>query len=471
MSRLNRRSFIRHSAVALGAMTFGASALQGLIARRARAMSDGYASLHAPRGEGGYGPLSPVPSHNTGETMLELPPKFAYTVFGKKGGLMADGHPTPAAHDGMAAFSSEDGMVRLLRNHEINTGSPVEAIGNQTAAYDPTAPGGVTTLIVDPRTRELVRDFVSVGGTLHNCAGGPTPWGSWITCEETTMGTDRYFSARRLQYLGGYDRNHGYCFEVPADAEESVAAEPLTGMGRFVHEAVAVDPATGAVYETEDQNPSGFFQYLPDHPGELARGGRLRMLAVEDQPGYDTRNGQSMGTALPVTWVEIEDPDPAGAGQDRNLVYKEGADKGGAAFDRLEGCWYGNGRIFFTSTRGGDERLGQVWEYLPDGEDKGALTLLFESPDASLMAAPDNVCVSPRGGLIVCEDNRDGIQHIRGLTKDGRVFDVARDVAGIAYRGEFAGATFSPDGETLFVNMQRPGLTYAIWGPWQEGAV
>ena len=452
-------------------MTFGASALQGLIARRARAMSDGYASLHAPRGEGGYGPLSPVPSHNTGETMLELPPQFAYTVFGKKGGLMSDGHPTPPAHDGMAAFSSEDGMVRLLRNHEINTGSPVEAIGNQTAAYDPTAPGGVTTLIVDPRTRELVRDFVSVGGTLHNCAGGPTPWGSWITCEETTMGKDRFFSARWLQYLGGYDRNHGYCFEVPADAEESVAAEPLTGMGRFVHEAIAVDPATGAVYETEDQNPCGFFQYLPDHPGELARGGRLRMLAVEDQPGYDTRNGQTMGTALPVTWVEIEDPDPAGAGLDRNLVYKEGADKGGAAFDRLEGCWYGNGRIFFTSTRGGDERLGQVWEFRPDGNDKGTLTLLFESPDASLMAAPDNVCVSPRGGLIVCEDNRDGIQHIRGLTKDGRVFDVARDVAGIAYRGEFAGATFSPDGETLFVNMQRPGLTYAIWGPWQEGAV
>ena len=195
------------------------------------------------------------------------------------------------------------------------------------------------------------------------------------------------------------------------------------------------------------------------------------MLAVKDRPGYDTRTEQTLGTALPVTWVEIEDPDPAGAGLDRNLVYKEGADKGGAAFDRLEGCWYGNGRIFFTATRGGDERLGQVWEYRPEGADEGVLTLLFESPDAALMAAPDNVCVSPRGGLIVCEDNREGIQHIRGLTKDGRIFDVARDVAGIAYRGEFAGATFSPDGETLFVNMQRPGLTYAIWGPWKEGAV
>ena len=470
MSRLSRRSFIRHSAVTFGAMTFGAVALQGLIARRSRAMDDGYANLLAAPGEGGYGPLSPVPARNTGETLLELPPKFAYTAFGKKGGLMSDGNPTPPAHDGMAAFPA-DGMVRLLRNHEINTGSPVEAMGDRSLVYDPTAPGGVTTLIVDPGTRELVRDFVSVGGTLHNCAGGPTPWGSWITCEETTMGTDRFFSARWLQYLGGYEKNHGYCFEVPADAEETVPAEPITQMGRFVHEAIAVDPATGIVYQTEDQNPSGFYQYIPDHPGQLARGGRLRMLAVRDRPGYDTRTDQTMGTALPVTWVDIEDPDPEGAGLDRNLVHKEGADKGGAAFDRLEGCWYGNGSIFFTATRGGDERLGQVWEYRPDGAEEGVLTLLFESPDASLMAAPDNVCVSPRGGLIVCEDNRDGNQHIRGLTKDGRVFDVARDVAGIAYRGEFAGATFSPDGETLFVNMQRPGLTYAIWGPWEEGAV
>ena len=470
MSRLSRRSFIRHSAVTFGAMTVGAVALQGLIARRSRAMVDGHAHLLAPRGEGGYGPLSPVPAQNTGETLLELPPKFAYTAFGKKGGIMSDGHPTPPAHDGMAAFPA-DGMVRLLRNHEINTGRPVEAMGDRASAYDPTAPGGVTTLIVDPRTRELVRDFVSVGGTLHNCAGGPTPWGSWITCEETTMGKDRFFSPRWLQYLGGYDREHGYCFEVPADAEESVPAEPLTRMGRFVHEAVAVDPASGIVYETEDQNPSGFYQYIPDYPGQLARGGNLRMLAVRDRPGYDTRTGQTMGTSLPVTWVDIEDPDPEGAGLDRNLVHKEGADKGGAAFDRLEGCWYGNGRIFFTATRGGDERLGQVWEYRPESADEGVLTLLFESPDPSLMAAPDNVSVSPRGGLIVCEDNRDGIQHIRGLTKDGRIFDVARDVAGIAYRGEFAGAIFSPDGETLFVNMQRPGLTYAIWGPWREGAV
>lgn len=450
-------------------MTLGAFSLQGLIARRSRAMEGSYSHLIAPRGEGGYGPLSPVPAQNTGETMLELPPKFAYTVFGKTGGLMSDGHSTPPAHDGMGAFPS-DGMIRLMRNHEINTGHPVEAIGDRASAYDPTAPGGVTTLIVDPRTRILVRDFVSAGGTLHNCAGGPTPWGSWITCEETTMGKDRFFNRRRRDYLGGYEKNHGYCFEIPATAEENVPAQPLTQMGRFVHEAVAVDPVSGFVYETEDANPSGFYQYIPEHPGKLARGGRLRMLAVCDRPRYDTREGQTMGKVIPVNWVEIEDPDPAGAGLEPGLVNQEGTDKGGAVFNRLEGCWYGNGRIFFTSTGGGDKGLGQVWEYRPVDTEGGTLTLLFESPDPNLMAAPDNVCMSPRGGLIICEDNRNDIQHIRGLTKDGRVFDIARDVAGIEHRGEFAGATFSPDGQTLFVNMQRPGLTYAIWGPWQEGA-
>ncbi len=469
MSRLSRRSFIRKTTLTFGSIAIG-STLQGLITKRLGAMENGHNPSQASLGKGGYGPLAPVPSQNTGETLLELPPEFAYTVFGKIGGLMSDGFPTPPGHDGMAAFPS-DGMIRLMRNHEINPGSPAEAMGDLASAYDPTAPGGVTTLLINPTTRELVRDFVSINGTLHNCAGGPTPWGSWITCEETTMGQDQFFSKRRNRSLGGYDKNHGYCFDVPATAEGNLIAEPLVHMGRFVHEAVAIDPKSGFVYETEDANPGGFYQYLPDYPGRLAMGGTLGMLAVSGQPQFDTRIGQTIGKELAVEWVEINDPDPVGAGLDRGLVHKEGLDKGGAIFNRLEGCWHGNDRIFFTSTQGGDKGLGQVWEYNPLGADGGVLKLLFESPDPALMAAPDNICVSPRGGLVICEDNREGIQHIRGLTRDGRVFDLAKDIAGITHRGEFAGATFSPDGETLFVNMQRPGMTYAIWGPWQNGAV
>lgn len=466
MSKLNRRSFLHHTAI-----TVGAIALNGLIARRNLAQEN-FHRLRAGPGEGGYGPLSPRSTCNTGETLMELPPGFQYTTFGKTGAVMSDGNPTPRAHDGMAAYADESG-IRLIRNHEINSGrgQPGVAIGGQGPAYDYSAGGGTTTLIIDPESRMLIRDFVSASGTLHNCAGGPTPWGTWITCEETTQGTDQVFIERLNRHIGGFNKNHGYCFEVPAQSDELAPREPLLAMGRFVHEAIAVDPETGIVYETEDRNPAGFYRFIPNQPGQLSRGGRLQMLAVKDPPEYDTRTGQTMGVELSVAWVDIDDPDPSNASQDASIVFRQGLEKGGAAFNGLEGCWYGDGHIFFTAKSGGDKKLGQVWQYRPSGDSAGALTLLFESPDKTLLTMPDNVCVSPQGSLVVCEDGGARVMHIRGLTRAGKIFDIARDIAGIEARGEFAGATFSPDGQTLFVNMQRPGITYAIWGPWQDGAL
>jgi len=466
VSKLNRRSFLRHTAI-----TVGAIALNGLIARRALA-EENFDRLRAGPGEGGYGPLSPRPTCNTGETLLELPPGFQYTTFGKTGTVMSDGNPTPRAHDGMAAYADEDG-VRLIRNHEINSGRGQigVAIGGQGPAYDYSAGGGTTTLTIDPESRMLIRDFVSASGTLHNCAGGPTPWGTWITCEETTLGTDQVFVERLNRHIGGFDKNHGYCYEVPVQSDELAAHEPLLAMGRFVHEAIAVDPETGIVYETEDRNPAGFYRFIPNQPGQLSKGGQLQMLAVKDHPEYDTRTGQTMGAERSVSWVDIDDPDPSNAGLDASTVFRQGLEKGGAAFNGLEGCWYGDGHIFFTAKRGGDKNLGQVWQYRPSGHSAGTLTLLFESPDKSLLTMPDNVCVSPQGSLVVCEDGGARVMHIRGLTRAGKIFDIARDIAGIEARGEFAGATFSPDGQTLFVNMQRPGITYAIWGPWQDGVL
>lgn len=466
MSSLNRRTFIRHTVVTAGAM-----ALNGLVARSALAEDD-FEHLKAGRREGSYGPLSPRPAANTGETLLELPPGFQYTALGKTGSIMSDGNPTPRAHDGMAAFEDARG-IRLIRNHEINdgVGRPGAAIGGQAPAYDYSAGGGTTTLIIDPETRLMVRDFVSANGTLHNCAGGPTPWGSWITCEETTLGTDQVFIERLTRNIGGFDKDHGYCFEVPADADEAVACEPIKAMGRFVHEAIAVDPDTGIVYETEDRNPGGFYRFIPDVPGDLIKGGKLQMLAVKGQAKYDTRSGQKMGVDLPVVWVDIDDPDPAHAAQDARAVYLQGLAEDGATFAGLEGCWYGDGHIFFTAKSGGDTKMGQVWQYRPAGDKEGVLSLLFESPDRSLLTMPDNICISPQGNLVVCEDGGAKVMHVRGLTRTGKIFDIARDIAGIEVNGEFAGATFSPDGRTLFVNMQRPGITYAIWGPWQDGAL
>jgi len=454
MTKIDRRGFLRQSAVVTGA-AFG---LEGLIARGALASPLADRRV-APRGAGGYGELSLRPANNTGELLLALPEGFQYNVFGRTGDPMSDGKPTPRAHDGMAAFAV-NGQIRLVRNHEVrNTPGAPASIGDPSQSYDPLAGGGTTTLVIDPATRDLVQDFVSLSGTLVNCAGGPTPWNSWITCEETVQGT-----------AAGFAKGHGYNFEVPAAANGVVQAEPLKAMGRFVHEAIAVDPATGIVYETEDRRTSGFYRFIPAQPGSLALGGRLQMLAIKGQANYDTRTGQRAGKPLPVTWVDIPDPDPAAAEADSLAVYNQGFARGGATFARLEGAWYGEGSIFINSTSGGDKELGQVWEYRPRGNSGGQLILLFESTSPEVLDSPDNICVSPRGGLVLCEDG-DADQYVRGLTQRGDIFDFALNLVPGFEDKEFAGATFSPDGETLFVNIQTPGLSFAIWGPWEEGAL
>jgi secreted PhoX family phosphatase len=293
----------------------------------------------------------------------------------------------------------------------------------------------------------------------------------------------------------GYAQNHGYIFEVPIDTAPGTPIVPvrLGGLGRFAHEAVAVDPATGIVYETEDQGDgSGFYRYVPASPpttpGDLAsHGGVLQMLAIAGASQYVTAIGQTVGVPLSCTWVTIADPDPSPAtGPLGSAVFSAGFALGGARFRRLEGCWYANGQIFFVSTNGGDAGFGQVWVYDPSAQ---TLTLLVESPSHHVFDGPDNICVSPRGGLIVCED-AGAAQFLRGITPHGEIFDFARNIRNTI---EFAGACFSPDGQTLFVNLygranvrttqpygspvQIPvgperferAATVAIWGPWGAG--
>ncbi len=458
MPDLNRRSFLR-----AGTAMAGFAALQGCGLRGTTRPLLGQTT--ATLGQGSYGPLQ------TAGPDLTLPPDFQYRKFGLSGSVMSDGVATPLAHDGMAAFPLPNGNIRLIRNHEVRRRPSSEEVPD--LVYDPGAGGGTTSMEIDPVTHEVVRDFVSLTGTAVNCAGGPTPWGSWLTCEEVIAGP-----SGRAQGPGGQQnwrpmRDHGYVFEVPAAAEGLIDPVPLREMGRFVHEAAAVDPATGIVYLTEDRGAAGFYRFLPNRPyrdgeqGDLAAGGELQMLAVEGQPKLDSATGREAGQRLPARWVTIDDPDPAQALQNANAVFEQGWDQGGARFSRIEGCFHGDGGIYFTCTDGGDARLGQIWYYRPDGDDGGELILVFESTSREILELPDNICVSPRGGVVITEDGR-ASDFIRVLTPEGRMFDFAENVAN---GSELAGPTFSPDGNTLFVNIQRPGATYAIWGPWENGGL
>jgi secreted PhoX family phosphatase len=396
--------------------------------------------------------------------MISIPRDFHAALLSTAGDSMIGG-TVPNAFDGMAAFAAGAGLVRLVRNHELRDTPARGTRPFGTNPYDNIGPAGNTTVEVrvapDGRA-ELVKQFASLTGTFVNCAGGSTPWGSWISCEETVAGTAE-----------GWEKNHGYNFEIPASSDGPVTPVALKDMGRFEHEALATDPATGWIYQTEDRMPSGFYRFKLAVAGQLAQGGTLEVLAIDGRPGYNTMTGQTLFKPLNVKWVPIEQPDSDLAALPSGFVFNQG--EGAAQFARLEGCWYGDNSIFFNATSGGDAGAGQVWQYHLRSQ---KLQLIFESPSASILNSPDNICVSPRGGIVICEDGS-GTNFVRGLTRDGSIFDLARNNLN---GSEWAGACFSPQGRTLFVNIQgetRPlqnpggdkGMTFAIWGPWESGAL
>ena len=327
-------------------------------------------------------------------------------------------------------------------------------------------------MVFDTRTDTWITSYGAISGTVRNCAGGVTPWGSWLTCEESDAG------AEDGNKLAHFQRQHGWVFEVPSEGVAS--AQPIKEIGRFVHEAVAIDRKTGYVYLTEDQGNAGFYRYRPNQPGKLAAGGVLEMAEVIGQD--DLQGGFDNGASFSVRWHPIANPalETTDPGTKVETVYQQGKKQGGSTFSRLEGCWYGNDLIYFDATDGGAAKAGQIWQYDPQQE---TVTLLYESKDKRILNMPDNLCVSPSGGLILCEDNDYAgeaplPQRLLALTKEGHLRTFAENnvvlkgerngIKGSYVDKEWAGSTFSPDGKWLFVNIQTPGITFAITGPWED---
>jgi secreted PhoX family phosphatase len=425
--RLSRRAFLSLGGMSAAALAFGSWG--------ARPSS----------GAVGYGPLVQDPAG-----ILDLPSGFQYRIISEEGSKLSNGAQVPGDHDGMAAFQGPGDTTILVRNHELgaNEGPPV--VG--TNPYRSSQRGGTTAIVVGSDRAEI-RDYVTSSGTLNNCAGGATPWGTWLTCEETRT-TD-----------------HGYVFEVmPNSPENDLSKTPIRAMGFFSHEAAGVDPATGIVYLTEDdfrgQLPSDpkaevvgssrvsfLYRYVPVDPspvpGALHKGGKLQVMALE-QGSYNA-DLASPGQKFSVVWRDVNPDEP----------HADAEAKGAARFNRLEGAYFAGGAFWFDDTEGGEGRLGQVFRYLPA---INTLELFYEGTKATKMESPDNIVVTPWGDLWFAEDGT-GRDRIMGITPDGQVYTFARNRLNTS---EFAGPCFSPDGQTFFVNIQNPGKTFAVWGPFTQ---
>jgi secreted PhoX family phosphatase len=462
---VDRRAFLRGGAALIGTTAL-ATAVPGAITREAFAASDHKSS---------YGTPVPAIDEATGRPLILLPPGFKYWSFGWTGDPLDNGTRTPSLHDGMAVIRSFGRWLVLVRNHETDSGTPFMPV-----YYSNSASGGTTNLVFDLKTRRFVSAFPTLSGTVRNCAGGLTPWGTWLTCEEST----------RLS-TGPGGRKHGYVFDVGPLAGSPT---PLTAMGRFSHEAVAVDPKTEIVYETEDgpswpgDTASGVYRFIFKYPGSPL--GTLQMMKVTGEP--DLQNYADLRKTLKVEWVDIAEPDPPTDAANAILPghaspFQQGKAKGGTSFRRPEGCWYGDGKIFFLDTTGGPLQEGQVFEY---DIKRGTLKLIYVSTDAAVLENPDNLVVTPDGGILLCEDNSGPTTNPGErllLLEDGKITEFARSNLnftasgigpytrpenGVTYttdmrQNEWAGACFSPDGDWLFVNIQTPGITFAITGPWK----
>lgn len=412
---MNRRTWLRVSGA-----TAAAAALPFLFQRRVGHAETGSKLVRDPRG------------------ILDLRAGLEYRIVERAFDPMTDGYRVPAAPDGMACFAGPKNTWVLMRNHELDYNLALGAFRGKPAAesYDARAAGGVTRVVLDAKTGERLSSNLVLAGTLRNCAGGPSPWG-WISCEETTV------------------QNHGYAFLCSTSAERVAAPRRIEGYGRFRHEAAAVDPATSIAYLTEDQHDGCLYRFVPRRASDPFVG-TLQALCHANEPNFALSSALGAGQSIPVRWVDIQDPTPS-----TDSVRREAARAGAAQLSRGEGIWFADDTVWICSTDGGRAGAGQVFALgVGSGANADKLRLLVESPGPSVLDMPDNVTVAPWGDVVVAEDGS-GEQYVRAITPQGNVLDIAKNAKS---QGELSGVCFSPDGSTLFVNLQLDGMTLAIRG-------
>lgn len=385
---MDRRTFIKTGLVATAtAFSLGDS----FLGRPAAADHPGLAP-----GAGPYGPLQPANAD-----LLRLPAGFSSRIIAQSGrpvGLTPYvWHIFP---DGGATYATDDGGWIYACNSEV-----------------PGA-GGAGAVRFDAEGN-IVDAYPILRGTSSNCAGGPTPWGTWLSCEEYTA---------------------GMVWECDPTGLQPPAVRPAMGM--FSHEAAAVDPALGHVYLTEDTGDGGFYRFTPDQPNDLSSG----ILEIA-----------SVSPAGTVDWFEIDNPVPIPFVETPTRRQVPAA----TPFASGEGCWFDvpRRRVYFTTK--GDNK---VWEYAPDTQHLSVVhdRLIVQG---SPLTGVDNVTVAGNGDMFICEDG--GNMEIVVITPDGQIAPFLQ----VEHSGsEIAGAAFSPDGSRLYFSSQRGfrlGVTFEVTGPFR----